>query len=850
MPDDLTAGGVPPTGGTLADRDATLASTGSQPTTICPKDIPSTIGRYRVIRPLGEGGMGAVYEVEQDQPRRRVALKMIRSGWASPELLHRFESEFQALGRLHHPGIAQIYDAGAVDSSFGPQPFFAMEMIHGKPLLDYANEKRLNARERLALMIRICEAVQHAHQHGIIHRDLKPGNILVDENGQPKVLDFGLARFTDSDVQATRQTDLGQILGTLPYMSPEQVLADPLALDTRSDVYALGVILYEMLAGKLPYQVSRHLHEAAQTIQQVDPTPLSSINRAYRGDIETIVAKTLEKDKTRRYGSATELAADLKRYLEDRPIAAKPASTTYQLRKFARRNKALVAGAAAVLLTLMAGIVVSTWQAVRARRAESAALEQRDLAEKNRVEAEKQAQLALSTIYQVVTETDEKLRPIAGTGALRKQLLESAMKNLDEISRTAATSGTADRTMGVALQRMSTFYEQMGATDKEVEALDRSLQILERIINEEPDNDWAVFDAAISYDSLGEIGRETEADPSKTFHYYREAANLRERLTEQSHQDDPSKFKRVRALAVSNIKLAVLSLEVHDPQRALDYAQRAKAASLDLTKLPKFDQNDAIELPAAASRSIGQAKVSLGEIAAAREAYAAAEAGYREMLKANPLDAYARVELSRTELALGDMELSLGDVTSSLAHYKGAESAFENLIAKDNENPELKWYKANAQYAVGRAFTLAGQHNEAKVYFSQCLTTYNALLLSDPANVQRKIEVMLADAQLGHEAETVGYARAVEQYAPRHPGKLLTVAFAYGILASASTAGPVRDHYADEAIRILRIALLNGFRDPWTLQHSPELQTVRESDGLADLYEGLSRSDRETSIVH
>src|SRR5215831_1543646 len=184
--------------------------------------------------------------------------------------------------------------------------------------------------------------------------------------------------------------------------------------------------------------------------------------------------------KTRRYGSATELAADLKRYLEDRPIAAKPASTTYQLRKFARRNKALVAGAAAVLLTLMAGIVVSTWQAVRARRAESAALEQRDLAEKNRVEAEKQAQLALSTIYQVVTETDEKLRPIAGTGALRKQLLESAMKNLDEISRTAATSGTADRTMGVALQRMSTFYEQMGATDKEVEALDRSLQIFER----------------------------------------------------------------------------------------------------------------------------------------------------------------------------------------------------------------------------------------------------------------------------------------------------------------------------------------------------------------------------------
>ena len=343
--------------------------------------LPANIGRYRIIRLLGEGGMGAVYEAEQDQPRRRVALKVIKAAWASPELLHRFEQEFQTLGRFHHPGIAQIYEAGTADTGFGFQPFFAMELINGKPLGAYAGAEHLNTRQRLALMIQICEAVQHAHQHGIIHRDLKPGNILVDETGQPKILDFGLSRATDSDVEATRQTDMGQLLGTLPYMSPEQVTGDPLAIDTRSDVYALGVILYELLAGKLPYLLSHQLHEAVRTIQQSDPAPLSSIDRTYRGDIETIVAKALEKDKARRYASAADLAGDIRRYLDDQPIMAKPASTSYHLQKFARRHKALVVGVAAVFMALLLGIVASTWEAVQARRAERKAQQESAIAQ-------------------------------------------------------------------------------------------------------------------------------------------------------------------------------------------------------------------------------------------------------------------------------------------------------------------------------------------------------------------------------------------------------------------------------------------------------------------------------------
>jgi len=334
---------------------------------------PAAIGRYRIVRLLGQGGMGTVYEAEQEDPGRIVALKVIQFGLVTPDHLRRFRQESQALARLQHPGIAQIYESGIAETSFGTVPYFAMEFIRGLPLRQYAEAHQLDTRKKLALMVKICDAVHHAHKRGLIHRDLKPGNILVDETGQPKILDFGVARVTDSDAQITRQTDFGQIVGTLAYMSPEQVLGDPLEVDTRSDVYALGVILYELLSGRLPYQVSQHhLPEAVRTIRDEEPASLSSARRDYRGDIQTIAGKALEKNKVRRYDSAADLGADLQRYLNDEPVAARPPSTTYQLQKFARRHKALVTGAAAVFIVLLAGVIASSWEAIRANRAQQA----------------------------------------------------------------------------------------------------------------------------------------------------------------------------------------------------------------------------------------------------------------------------------------------------------------------------------------------------------------------------------------------------------------------------------------------------------------------------------------------
>ena len=359
------------------DADSTTHHAAEDPATAYGPEV----GPYRLVAPIGEGAMGVVYEAEQDRPRRRVALKVIRPGLVNPKMLRRFEHEYEFLGRLQHPGIAQVYQAGIVESPLGPQPYFAMELVRGRRLDEYVRTRQLSLTERLSLVAEIADAVQHAHHRGVIHRDLKPANILVTEAGHPKILDFGVARAVQADLESV-QTMPGEVVGTMSYMSPEQVAGDLMELDTRSDVYALGVLLYELISGRLPYDLSRKsLPEAMRTIRDDDPVRLTSVTRSVPTDVETIVAKALEKDKLRRYVSAAELAEDIRRFLRDEPIVARPPSASYQVQKFARRHKALVGAVAAVLLTIVIGGVVSVWQAVRASRAERVAQAQKASAE-------------------------------------------------------------------------------------------------------------------------------------------------------------------------------------------------------------------------------------------------------------------------------------------------------------------------------------------------------------------------------------------------------------------------------------------------------------------------------------
>ncbi|MBK8068253.1 MAG: protein kinase [Rhodanobacteraceae bacterium] len=337
--------------------------------------IGREIDDYRILRVLGAGGMGVVFLAQQRHPKRLVAIKTLHAGLHQAELLARFQQEAEILGRLKHPGIAQIHASGRTDASLGGVPYIVMEFVEGVPLLEHSGT--LPMRQCLELLMRICEAVEHAHIRGVIHRDLKPGNILVQPDGQPKVLDFGVARLTGEDRGPSELTSAGMVIGTIAFMSPEQAQGEPGAVDIRSDVYALGMIGYRMLTGDMPYEVTGHnLARALQQICDTAPTPLSQHDRRYRGDLETIFQKVLAKDKEARYQNAAEFAEDLRRYLADEAILARRPSVFSDIRRFARRNKILVGAALAVLASLVVAVAVSTRFAIeeQAQRIEADAM--------------------------------------------------------------------------------------------------------------------------------------------------------------------------------------------------------------------------------------------------------------------------------------------------------------------------------------------------------------------------------------------------------------------------------------------------------------------------------------------
>ncbi len=389
-----------------------------------PEQLPELIGPYRVVREIGSGSMGTVFEGQIDSSPESVAVKVLRPGVSTESVLRRFQFEVDTLRRLDHPCVARFYGAGTTETRYGPQPYFAMELVRGTSLTRFASEQRLSIRRRLEILAKTCEAVHHAHTRGVIHRDLKPGNIIVDESGLPRIVDFGVARAVHNDrTTLGEQTATGQLVGTLHYMSPEQAAGSPGDIDTRCDIYALGVIGFELLSGTLPYDLAgKPMLEVARIIAQCEPRRLGEVVRTCRGDLETIFAKALEKQRDHRYQSAADLATDLRRFLRDEPVSARPPSVAYQLSKFAKRNRGWFWGAVAALVLLVLGAVGTGYGLVNAVQERERAEAQQREAETARREAEHQRSVAEQRLIDVQAARDES----EAVAALLSNILSSA----------------------------------------------------------------------------------------------------------------------------------------------------------------------------------------------------------------------------------------------------------------------------------------------------------------------------------------------------------------------------------------------------------------------------------------
>jgi tetratricopeptide (TPR) repeat protein len=729
--------------------------------------VGQTLGRYKLLEQLGEGGCGVVYVAEQTQPvRRRVALKVIKLGMDTKQVVARFEAERQALAMMDHPNIAKVLDAGATETG---RPFFVMELVRGIRITEYCDQNNLTTRQRLELFIKVCQAIQHAHQKGIIHRDIKPSNILVtlhDGVPVPKVIDFGIAKATEGRLtDFTVYTQLHQFIGTPAYMSPEQAEMSGLDIDTRSDIYSLGVLLYELLVGTTPFDAfllsASGLDEMRRTIRDVEPvrpstrfttlkgadltttakqrsTPAAQLIQMLKGDLDWIVMKCLEKDRTRRYETANGLGADLKRYLDNEPVLARPPGAGYKIRKFVTRHRAGVLAGSLVVLALVAGIVGTTLGLLDA-------LKQKREAERERSEADRQGRIArhttefLTGMFQSIDAGQAQQRDI------------TVREVLDQASGKIGTAFPGDPLTELPIRR--TFVDVYSKLGKPYSALTNAqaalalAQLAYGDKDSEPKAD-TLNDLANCLDSAS---RSSEALP-----IHRQALAMLQRI---HHGDDPGVAKLLAGLAVCQGDLGL-------PDEALTNFEAALAIYQRIQPGDNLDVADTLY-------GIANCKYQIGRTAEAVTNFEATLAMFQRIYPGDYPDTATCMG------TLAQCQERIGRYTEALTNFQLSLAMSQRYFREDHPNVADSFSSlAHCQVNLRRFADALTNNHAAWTMFKRIYQGDNPRVATAQANMA------LCQARLGMYAESLtNRYECLAMFRRLHPGDDLSVAISQDLLA-------------------------------------------------------------------
>lgn len=846
------------------ERSPALPSIGSLLPASAAGLAPGTrLGAFRLVRRLASGGMGTVWEAEQDAPRRRVAVKVLRDGTLGQDTLRRFLREPELLGRLRHPCIAQVLAAGVEELAGGESlPWYALELVEeARTLTRHASERGLDLRARLELVERLCAAVQHGHERGVIHRDLKPSNVLVDGSGALKVIDFGIARALDPALTETFATEPGRVIGTLQYMSPEQIEGSSDGADTRSDVFALGVMLYELTVGEPPHDLRQaSLVEAARTLLQDPPRP-GARTPGYPEDLEAISLRALERDRERRYSSAGELGADIGRFLRGEPVAARAPSMARQLARLARRHRAWATAGFAIAVVSLAAGAISMRQAWRAQRAESAALAR--LADVRG--------LARSVLFDL----HDAVEHLPGATNARREIAAVALTYLDELeAQGAADEGLLSELaegrlrLGQALGAPGTasLGDRAGARRELVRSIDASrrwLMLAPHSVEARLTLSRAHFahsclvredgDLAAAREMLetceaemqdiardGAWARDAERmletvrlQRAKVLALEGRATQAQELLEELSRSlrsrreqgaDDPELWG---GSTLVELELGIQHVLHGRPTTALPHLEQAlRLTSERRARWPEDAQNEREELMALGWYSVAQ--LDLGETRRARDGLEEIVARARGLIESDPGDRTAHQALGFLLQRLGRARLADGDPQGSLRAHDEALRLFSEDVKRTGGEREALLSQAEALLEVGEAHRASARPEDSLEAYRQACSVLLELETRQPQaiDVARKLAGALArlgDAALnaGDGAAAAGhYAQAqqrIERAAAADPAHAWTQRMVMVIrgwrgvahrAAAQRAAAAERTTHLDAAIQALESALM------------------------------------------